>query len=499
MNPLVPFLFTGLALSIATPSFAKDYEACAPTRDEALQDLAAQMRVTIKNEVATEASEQTWGWFSLAAQDNSVSQSVSTNIDIIDADIDKKDGQICASLTEVNMVKNAKKHISDVIKLGHKLRKAKSFKSRQQHAKNIINQVRTGGSLVMITQHNDKLGNSKIKKYDQAVSRAQDIAQKGAIRFSGDKANRITFAGESLSYGKSLPVAPGEYSYQAKFKNACNQSDTITIKKGIENVIELEKQALPKISFTSPDVKSNSVRLTFNGQRLAISESITMNKDQLDNNCEGKFSWQAEVGSQQDSGSINLSGGDEEVVTLDFLSTTTIKKIQGLAASWRTGNVIEGTGSFWTPSHNNDPDTDKEIGDNFANIQLTYLTLRGALAHGPTLDYSTFNDAESYHLGYQLRFQMTEVGAEGTPFNIFQLPLIPFVYGQASVGYMGYTNEDDEYQRTEQHEWKNYLMTSFGAGASLILSKDFALVTKGQKNFGLDDGGVFYLGASVRF
>jgi len=499
MKTLVPFLFTGLALSIATPSFAQDYEACAPTRDEAFQDLSAQMRVTIKNEVESEASEQTWGWISLATQDNSVKQSVSSNIDIIGATVDKKDDETCVYLTATNMVKNAKKHIADVIASGKKLRLAKSFKRRKQHANNIIKQVRTAGSLVMIAEYNDKLNNSEFKKYDQAVNRAQDLMQKGAIRFSGDKANRIVFAGEALTFGKSLTIAPGEYSYQAKFKNACNQSDTVTIKKGAENVIKLEKLALPKISFTSPDVKSNAVRLTFNGQRLGISETVSMSKDQLDNNCEGKFSWQAEVGSQQDSGSVNLSAGDEEVVTLNFLSTATIKKIKSLAASWRTGNVIEATGSLWTPSHNNHPDTDKEIGDNFTNIQLAYLTLRGALAHGPTLDYSTFNDAESYHLGYQVRFQMTEVGAEGTPFNIFQLPIIPFIYGQASVGYMGYTNEDGDYQRTEQYEWKNYLMSSFGAGMSLILSKDFSLVTKGQKNFGLDDGGVFYLGASVRF
>jgi hypothetical protein len=94
---------------------------------------------------------------------------------------------------------------------------------------------------------------------------------------------------------------------------------------------------------------------------------------------------------------------------------------------------------------------------------------------------------------------MTEVGAEGMPFVLFQLPVIPFVYGQASVGYMAYTNENGDHQRTEQDEWKNYLMGSFGVGASLILSKAFALVVKGQKNYGLDAGGVFYLGAYVPF
>lgn len=490
---------SSLLLMMANSAFSQDYEACAPTRDEAFQDLSSQMRVTIKNEVATEASEQKWGWFSLATQDNRVKQNVSSNVDIIGARVEKKEGETCVYLTESNMVKNAKKHISDVVKSGKKLNKAKSFKSRSLHANKILEQVRTGASLVVIAKHNDQLNSSEFKQYDQAVNNAQEFSQQGSIRFSGDKANALIFAGDKLSYGKSLSIAPGDYSYQADFDNACNQSNTITIKKGEERVIELEKRALPKVSFTSPDVDSNQVKLTFNGDRLKISKTITLSKQQLDNNCEGKFSWQAEVGRQQDSGSIHLSAGEEEVVTLDFLSTDTIRKIKSLAASWRTGNVIEGAGSLWLPSHNDDPDTGKEIGKNFANIQLTYLTLKGALAYGPTLDYSTFNEAESYHLGYQVRFQMTEVGAEGTPFNIFKLPLIPFIYGQASVGYMGYDNEDGEYQRTEQHEWKNYLMTSVGAGISLVFSKDFSVVTKAQKNFSLDDGGVFYLGASVHF
>jgi hypothetical protein len=499
MKTLVPFLFTGLALSLANTSFAKDYEACAATRDGALQDLAAQMHVTVDSEVTMNASEKTFAWIILTERNNSVRQSVTTNIDIIGADINKKDGKICASLTEVNMVKNAKKHIDEIIKIGNKQRNAKSFKDRLRHARNIIDQVRTGGSLVVIAKYDDKLGKSKFEQYDKAVTSAQDLSRKGAVRFSGDKSSSITFAGKTLSYGESSTIAPGEYSYQAIFNNACNQSSTITIEKGIESVVSLEKQALPRVSFTSPDVDSKDVRLTFNGKRLAISESITINKGQLDNNCDGSFSWQAEFGSQQDSGNVNLSGGDEEVVTLDFLSGTTIKKIKGLSASWRTGNVIEGAGSFWMPSHKNDPDTGKEIGENFSNIQITYLKSNGAIAYGPTLDYSTFNDAESYHLGYQVRFQMTEVGAEGMPFVLFQLPLIPFLYGQASVGYMSYTNDNGDHQRTEQDEWKNYLMGSFGVGASLILSKDFALVAKGQKNYGLDAGGVFYLGASVRF
>ena len=135
---------------------------------------------------------------------------------------------------------------------------------------------------------------------------------------------------------------------------------------------------MPKISFTSPNVNSNSVRLTFNGKRVKISETIVMAKDQLNNNCNGRFSWQAEVGSQQDSGTVNLFAGDEETVTLDFLSTATIVKIKRLASTWRRGHVIEGAAGLWFPSHD-ESSQGEEIGDKFGiatslnNIGFIYV------------------------------------------------------------------------------------------------------------------------------
>jgi len=501
MMKSVPIILSSFLLVMANISIAQDYEACALTRDEAFQNLSAQMRITINNEVTTEASEKKWGWFTLATQDNRVKQSVSSNIDIIGARIESKNGLQCVYLTEVNMIQNAKQHIVDVINSGKKLSESKSYEIRKHHAEEIIEQVRTGGSLVVIAKYNEKLSSSEFEHYDQTINAAQKLLTQGAVRFTGNLPSELSFDGIPLSYGNSLAVAPGEYTYSASFNNACNLSKSIFITQGEELVVTLEKLSLPQVSFTSPDIDSNSVRLTFNGKRTKISEITRLNEYQLDKNCEGRFSWQAEVGSQQDSGSISLSGGDEEVVILDFLSSDTIRNIKNLSASWRDGSVIELAGSYWMPSHKNASETDEEIGHKFANIQLTSLTLSGALAYGPTLDYSKFNKTESYHLGYQIRIQMTETGAESTPFNLFQLPIIPFIYGQVSVGFMEYENEDEEgtYLRTEQHEWKNYVMSSVGIGLSWVLSKDFSLVTKGQKNFSLDDGGVFYLGASVRY
>lgn len=99
MKFLAPFILTAITLSMTNFVFAQDYQARASTCDEAFQDLSAQMRVTIKNEVATKTTEKKWGWFSLATQNNSVKQSVSSNIDIIGATVDKQEDQTCVSLT----------------------------------------------------------------------------------------------------------------------------------------------------------------------------------------------------------------------------------------------------------------------------------------------------------------------------------------------------------------------------------------------------------------
>lgn len=73
------------------------------------------------------------------------------------------------------------------------------------------------------------------------MNSAQELTQKGAIRFSGNIADGIILAGDPLAVGKSLTIAPGEYSYQATFNNACNQSETVAVKKGEESVIELKE------------------------------------------------------------------------------------------------------------------------------------------------------------------------------------------------------------------------------------------------------------------
>lgn len=499
MKSAIPIIFSGLILSISGVTFAQDYQACSSNRNQAFQDLSAQMRVTIKNEVATEVSEKKFGWFSLVTQDNKMKQSVSSNMDIIGAKIENKENEVCVYLSEVNMVKNAKKHIEDITKLGKLLNKEKNFNIKNHHAKDIIEQVQTAGSLVVIAQHNEQIDPAVFSRYDKIINKAQTSLKQGAIRFVGDKANNLTFSGKNFIYGKSLSIAPGEYSYLADYNNACNQSDTISIKQGQETVIELERLELPKISFTSPGINSSSVRLTFNGKRIKISESITLDKSDLDNNCKGQFSWQADVSSQQDSGNVTLSAGEEKSITLDFLSNSTINSLKRLSSAWRSGDVIEVSGSLWLPSHDNKSKTDEKIGKNFASTQITFLSLDGALAYGPVLDYSTFNQVESFHMGYQVRFQMTESGASRMPFNVFEMPLIPFMYGQASLGYMAYADDQKKYQRTEQGSWKNYVMTSFGLGASLILSKDFSLTSKIQKNFSLDNGAAFYLGVGVRF
>lgn len=157
-------------------------------------------------------------------------------------------------------------------------------------------------------------------------------------------------------------------------------NDVITVEKDEEETITLERNEFLSVRFNAPGVAANDVTLKFNSKRLQISELKTI-KTNLNENCEGRFSWHATAHGQTLSGEVSLEGGDNEEIELDFISPATMKSIANLASSWRTGSV----------------------------------------------------------------------------------------------------------------------MTSFGVGSSYVLSSDFALVAKVQKNFFLDEGVSTYLGASVRF
>ena len=519
MKICTPFVVACLALSISNyvsafefsiPDFLKlsaeapvkkvksrakmpDYKACAETKEEAFIEISNQMLVIVRSEVKSNVSESKWAWFNMVTKDNSVNQSVTSNAVLTGAEIENKDGEMCVTLKASNVKRMVAKHMKDVIKL-HKSMQKYSFKQKVKTANEIAELARNTGSLVFIASHYGK----ESKQYDAAVLYAKNLLSKGGIRFTGSQPSRIYIDGDSVAFGKTLFLAPGKHSYRAEYKYGCSQLSNVSISVGDEETIELQKLEYPKIRFTASGVEARSVKLRFNSKNLSISqvETVTTN---LTEDCKGTFSWHATSNGQTMSGEVSLQGDDNEEIDLDFLSYRTIGLIKKLSKHWKDGKVVEVAGSTWLPSHDDHPVSNEEIGHTFANVQATYLSLNNAIAHGPTFDYSTYTDAESYHLGYQFRLRVTGTGTDDIPFNFFELPLVPFVYGQASVGYMNYTDDNGKELSTDQGGWKNFVMTSFGVGSSLLLSRDFALVAKAQKNFFLDTGVTFYLGASLHF
>ena len=476
----------------AKPSIP-DYQACAKTKEEAFIEVSNQILVVVKSEVKSNVSQSKWAGFDIVTKDNSVNQSVTSNAMLTGAEIDTKDGQVCVTLKASNTRRMVAKHMTDVIKL-HKSMHNYSFKQKVKTANDIAELARNMGSLIFIAGYYE----IENKQYDKAVQHAKNLLSKGGMRFTGSQPSKLYVDGNSVKFGETLYLAPGKHSYRAEYKDGCSQISNVSINIGKEENIELQRLEHPKVRFNAPDVKARSVRLKFNDKNLTVAtvETITTN---LTEDCKGTFSWHATSNNQTMSGEILLKGGDNKEIELDFLSLKSIHLLKSLSTHWRRGNMVEIAGGAWVPSHDRHPTSNEEIGHSFANAQISYLTLNNAIAHGPTLDYSTPKDTDSYHLGYQLRLRMTGMGTEDIPFHLFELPLIPFVYGQASLGYMSYTDDNDKDRETEQGGWKDYVMTSFGIGSSLLLSRDFALVAKAQKNFFLDTGATFYLGASLRF
>jgi hypothetical protein len=471
-----------------------NYKACEATKEEAFINLSAQMLVIVKNEVESNVSESKWAWFT---KDNSVKQSVTSNAVIMGAGIETTDTGVCVTLKAGNVVKMVTTHIAEVLKLEKSMVKY-SFEQKVKTAAEIVELARNTGSLVVMASYYNSVKQSSINRYELAVKHAQNLLTKGAIRFTGSQPSRLYIDGGNVNYGKTLFLAPGQHSYRAEYNSACSQLNSVSISAGEERTVELERLEFPKIRFNAPGVTAQSVTLNFNNKNMPISKLETV-KTNLTEDCRGTFSWHATSNNQTMSGEVSLDGGDNEEIDLDFLSHRTIGLLKKLSKHWKDGKLVEFAGSVWVPSHDSHPVTDEEIGHTFNNLQASYLNLDNAIAHGPTLDYSTYNDAESYHVGYQLRLRITGTGTDDIPFHMFALPLVPFIYGQASLGYMNYTNDAGKEMSTEQDDWRNFFMSSVGIGSSLLLSRDFALVAKAQKNFFLDTGVTFYLGASLHF
>jgi len=486
------------AALFSTPLLAKEYSACESDREQALLALASQIQVDVSNEVKSETTEKKNLFLDLVSQSNSQKVQVKSNISLMDVQTQKKDGEICLTVTQASLLKTAKEALKENRQQFKSFNNRNNdFKSRYQFAKKLIAHAKQQGGVVTLMATENKISPRDKQTFAENVNKALSFKNYGALVFSGDKSRQLEVNGKTQKFGEEVILPAGEYGYQAQFRNACDDKGSVELKAGKVRTVQLEKEALPTVSFTSPNVDGSDVSIRFNGIRLGMSENYRLKREQLDGNCEGEFSWQAEFSDQSDAGKVSLGPGDEEIVRLDFLNAETIRNLKKLSADYRSGSRFEVYGVSWIPSHQEVDGI--EIGEAFPALQVALLNTQGAVLHGPVLDYANWTDTESYHLGYQGRLQLTDLGADNMPLNVFQLPVIPFIYGQMSVGYMGYWDEDKEYQRTDQYEWKNYLMSSVGAGFTLVMSRDFALNIKGQKNFWLDDGGSVAAGLSVRF
>jgi len=474
------------------PEPLKNYEVCADNRQQAFLDLAAEMSVTILNESTENVKLVDTNFWSSLNRTTEMKQSVTSNAEIMGANVFNKDGQYCVSLSSKDLTLSAKKHIDDVMTMFKAMNRRNNFNGRYKLAEGIINKARMSSSLAQIAVNNKTIRLESFKTYKLSVNSAVALSKMGAIRFNGDKSSQLYFNGQSFAYGSSKDVAPGKYSYKASFRNGCDQAGTITIKKRAERVVRLKKVKRPTVTFTSPDVNERNVSILMDGKSVPISKVITLDQELLNASCKGTISWQAQYRDQSDSGTIAAKGGDEHTITLDFLSQNTIKNIQSLASTWRKGTMYELYSSRWMPEHDND------IGEDFTSVQASWLQIKGPMIHGPIVDFANFAGTNSYHAGYHARLQLTQSSADRMPFHIFKLPLIPFVYAQASMGYMSYKADSGGREKTDQPGWKNYLMTSFGVGSSILISNDYSMSVKAQKNYHLDSGFAVFVGVALR-
>jgi len=491
-SPAVSGLFDLFLPEEKIPEPLKDYEVCADNRRQAFLDLAAEMSVTILNESTENVKLVDTNFWSSLNRTTEMKQSVTSNAEIMGANVFNKNGQYCVSLSGKNLTLSAKKHLDDVMTLSKAIGRDSNFKGRYKLAEEIIVKARMSSSLAQIAVNNKIIKLGSFKKYKNAVNSAVTLSNMGGIRFNGDKSSQLYFNGQSFVYGSSKDVAPGRYSYKASFRNGCDQTGTITIKKAGEKVVRLKKVKRPTVTFTSPDVNERNVSILMDGKSVSISKVITLGQELLNSSCKGTVSWQAQYRAQSDSGTISAKGGDEHTITLDFLSQNTIKNIQSLASTWRKGTMYELYSSRWMPEHDN------YIGEDFTSVQASWLKIKGPVIHGPVVDFANFAGTNSYHAGYHARLQLTQSSADSMPFHLFKLPVTPFVYAQASMGYMSYKADSGGREKTDQPGWKNYLMTSFGVGSFLLISNDYSVSVKAQKNYHLDSGFTVFLGAALR-
>ncbi len=490
MRLLLICLMWGLSFSL----WARTYEGCGETEQEALKKLSSSIAVKVVSSFSR--SKQ----ISSNKEDDDVVKekmesnlSQKSNLYLRNVQYSQKQGKFCASVSEDSLFQMAK-NLSETLAAYNLKNLPKANKAKVQKAEKLLSDYDILETYYVLFQ--DRLSRANLRKAEKLGKALRDILDSTYTQFVEFSGPVTSFAlyidGISKNAKGKIALGIGEHSYLIRSKGFCDIIGDFKLDEDEYKKIEIpfEDNDLPSllVSLSLLGEGHEAFQLNINGQKYGFSRRWVSPREL----CGTTISYQIVQGQQIHAYELYLKPGRKKEVSKEFVSDAyKRKKLESVHSLFAQGSsYISAQYHYTTP--NNDYSTSEEI----HHFSLSLLKRKSAIMFGPGLRYGrTDNESRDISVNYSFYLHLKQIG--DSPLTIFsRIPFVPYAGLQVGVGYLDYNAT----KHNDQEDWlKKNVSARIAGGIYFPVNGDIGLDLTAQRLITQDMAWSFGIGGLLKF
>lgn len=503
-----------LLFSLITVVSLNAYEGCATTKENALEILSNSISVSVSNEMQIQSKSVQSDVNEEFVEEVLSSQKVSSSMTLSGVKYTTKDKEICATISQSQVMKSAKKALKDmqafsINNLSDNIQMRAQEVSEALKKINFVQSVLGADKLARLSKKlkaqlnfsivtfHSKASNARIKISGQKVAYSLsnniilkpgtysytainvghegeyisangeftlDVKKKKEVNivfekyptvvFKSDyKGLKVTLNNKNYKVGsKTYTLKPGKYSYTVTSSDphVCPHDGSFHLSIGENYQEELDVDSAATISFKS---NKSRAKVQLNAKNVSFNKPyfLDCDKDHAD--------WSIEYGDIQESGTYSYSAGDTEVITKNFLNEKERKKILERMESYSQRKEFSLNYGYAV--------SDKEDWNKENRLEFRYFQNHHTYKFGYGVNFGTpkdwkFKDINEVELMVSGRLQLVEaLGNE--PLHI------------STVGIVPYIGINTGFDISDVFDGDTYAIFRIETGSTFLITKDLGL------------------------
>ena len=481
-------LFISLIIyASAAYSGEKNYSACGATPEEARKELGRSLYTNVKSRVSKRVTENRNSFFDYFTAKTTAVNEQSSRIVLCDVNMQKEDGQFCASVTHKALSECARKRLER--QMNYVVTNLPDTESvRLKKARAWLDEIVSSGNLYTAVGK-QAFDQGKLKKLVAIENDLLKLLDNQYVRFAieGTAVKIIVDDTRKVLPNQDIKLKVGTHAYQITSPGHCAINKTFKLTSKGRAIIrhDMSDFTYPEITFTS-NPPTAVLKIGGNSSKVGVTRTVKR--------CEGVLPYAFSLEGVNKTGKVKLAPGLKKTVAVKF----TPPSILSTAKAYRGGKKL------WQFQFHTIFPTHKDNGTGMlTGGKVSWVSFQDTFRWGYSGAFASDGDnSYAYELSVELNLQLLDYNLGREALFLGPFVLIPSIGIETGLAYHTLDGEND-FGDANASNWEAFYQSYFifrpKLGIDAAFNKDFLVSLNLSRSLFMNKSNIVSAGIGFRF